>query len=66
MVANSKIPQIEKELEKDENKHLKALKPIHHGESEEDEDWLDPLYHESRATVSIKCYSIKYQPGYLE
>ena len=52
MVANSKIPQIEKELEKDENKHLKALKPIHHGESEEDEDWLDPLYHESRATVS--------------
>lgn len=52
MVANSKIPQIEKALELHENKHLKALKPLTHGESEDEEDWLDPLYHEARATVS--------------
>ena len=52
VVANSRIPQIEKALELHENKHLKALKPLTQGESEDEEDWLDPLYHESRATVS--------------
>ena len=54
VVADSKIPELEKALDEDENKHLKALKPFSPGDSdEEDIEFLDPLYHEARAQVSI-------------
>mmetsp|Transcript_16475 Transcript_16475/g.20878 ORF Transcript_16475/g.20878 Transcript_16475/m.20878 type:complete len:134 (+) Transcript_16475:69-470(+) len=49
IAADAHVPQIEKALNLKENQHLKSLKPQEPGESEDDEDFLDPLYHESRA-----------------
>ena len=52
-MADAKISDLERALEEDENKHLKALKPNNQNESdEEDIEFLDPLYHEARAQVS--------------
>lgn len=47
VVWDSKVPQIERELEQDDNKHLKKLKAPPPLESDEEEEYLDPLYHES-------------------
>lgn len=51
-MADAKIPQIEEALKEEENKHLKSLKPPTVGESEDEIDYLDPLYLETQAVVS--------------
>ena len=46
------MSELAKALEEPENKHLKALKPYMPNESEDEDDFLDPLYHEAQAKVS--------------
>ena len=53
VVADGVVQELADALEEPENKHLKALKPYLPSESEDEDDFLDPLYHEAQAKVSI-------------